>query len=60
VVRGSEQEELVLLMPDGTAYRGRYVLDQRRIAGVQVFIEHLPEDLLGEFEKLLNRRPAAR
>lgn len=55
IARGGDEEELVLLMPDGTAYRGRFAVDQRRVSAVQVFVERLPEDLLGEFEKLLDR-----
>ena len=53
--RGGDQEELVLLMPDGMAYRGRFVVQQRRVAGVEVLVERLPADLLTEFEKLGNR-----
>jgi hypothetical protein len=47
--------ELVLLMPDGTAYRGRFAAEGRRVSGVEVSVEQLPEDLLGDFERLLGR-----
>lgn len=47
--------ELVLLMPDGTAYRGRFAVEGRRVSGVEVSVEQLPEDLLPEFERLVGR-----
>ena len=47
--------ELVLLMPDGTAYRGRFATEGRRVSGVEVSVEELPADLLAEFERLLGR-----
>lgn len=56
IARGSDEQELVLLMPEGIAYRGRFKLEQGRVIGVHVLIERLPEDLLEEFEGLPQRR----
>ena len=58
--RGGDEQELVLLMPDGTAYRGRFASQRRRVSAVEVLVERLPADLLSEFEKLVNRRVGGR
>ena len=56
VERISGQKRLPMIeFPDGTAYRGRFAAEGRRVSGVEVSVEQLPEDLLGDFERLLGR-----
>lgn len=53
---GGDEQELVLVTRDGMAYRGRFIVQQRRVAAVEVLVERRPLDLLSEFEKLDNPR----
>ncbi len=48
-------QELVLLMPDGYAFRGRFQAERRQVTAVVVAVERLPEDLLDDFNNLLDR-----